>query len=367
MARKKTLAMLKYLFRPLVLTNLKRELNMKMFHLILLFLIASCSFGVRKTGGDGLYEYNPEVPYSSEDLARRSHDYVTTEVRDPAEGKLEELFATNMPDIKKIGIISFEGMIQSTFGGLAPQDSVYMSESGKQILVESLLKVWEQSLSVLGKEITYVKAAKVISAKTSKKYGLDVTDHVLVKRSTLMPDDIFYVNKGKSTTYVALVNPRGMRDLSMVMVPAYQLMAGPKFSDAQKHYVNELCKELGLDAVLVVYSNIEWTTKGIDKHKGNKDISEEAKLSVNASLLIPYSQYHERLDKLKFKGIKPQKNTSYRTYSTEVRIPLVITIPEEEKNFDVIQKNIVSPVMDVYTQLTQMIISRLNADIKKTF
>lgn len=340
---------------------------MKKLNFLFLLFLVSCSMGVTETGGEGHYEYNPLLPYSSEDLSRRSNDYVTTAVRDPIEGKLDELFAPNMPDIKKIGIISFEGMIQSTFGGLAPQDSVYMSVPGKQIMVESFLKIWEQSLGVLGKDIDYVKVAKINSSKVSKNYGLDVTDHVLVKRNTLMPDDIFYVNKGKSTSYIALVNPRGMRDLSMLLVPAYQLMAGPKFTEAQKHYVNELCKELALDGVLVVYSSVEWTTKGTDKHKGDKDISEEAKLSVSASLLIPYSQYHERLDKLKFKGIKPQKNTSYRTYSSEVRIPLTITVSEEDKNFETIEKNILIPVMDVYTQLTQMIISRLDADIKKTF
>ncbi len=340
---------------------------MKLSQLLFLLVLTSCAFGVKETGGEGKYDYNPLLAYSSEDLARRSHDIVKTSVKDPSEGKMEELFAPSMPDIKKIGILSFEGMIQPTFGGLSGQDSVYMTSAGKQILVENLLKVWEQSLTVLGKNIDYVKVAKIMGAESSKKHGLEVTDHVLVKRSKLMPDDIFYLGKGKNTSYNALLNPRGMRDLSMLLVPGYELIGGPKFSDAQKHYVNELCKELGLDAVLVVYSKVEWTAKGVDKHKGDADISEEAVLKVEASLVLPFSNYHNRLDLMKFKGQKPVQNISYRTYATEVRLPLVITVPDEEKSFSTVEKNILSPVMDVYTQLTQMIITRLDEDMKKTF
>lgn len=340
---------------------------MKLTHLFLLIFLASCAFGVKETGGDGQYSYNPLLPYSSEDIARRSHDYVKTSVKDPSEGKLDELFDAKMPDIKKIGIISFEGLIQPTFGGLSTQNSVYMSAAGKQIMVENFLRIWEQSLSVLGKDIEYVRATKINSANSSKKSGLEVTDHVLVNRSTFMPDDIFYLEKGKNTSYNSLMNPRGMRDLSMLLVPAFQLIGGPKFSDAQKHYINELCQELGLDGVLVVFSDVEWTAKGEDKHKGDKSVSEEALIKLKASLVIPYSNYHKRLDLLKFKGIKPQQNISYRTYSADIRLPLTITVSDEEKNFETIEKNILSPLMDVYTQMTQMIISRLDDDIKKTF
>ncbi|MFY7993524.1 MAG: hypothetical protein ACOVP4_09555 [Bacteriovoracaceae bacterium] len=340
---------------------------MKIFLLSFLFIFMSCSIGVKETGGDGLYLYNPVLPYSSEDLQRRAPEFVKTARRDPSEGKLDELFAPSMPDIRKIGVISFEGMIQPTFGGLATQDSVYMSAAGKQIFTENLLRIWEQSLAVLGKDLTYVKVAKMNQAKTSARYGLDVNDYVLVKRNNLMPDDIFYVKKGKTTTSTALMNPRGMRDLSMVLVPAYQLMGGPKFSEAQKHYVNELCKEMGLDALLVIYSNIEWTARGVDKHKNDQDIPEEARLKVEASLIVPYSNYHARLDQLKFNGIKPQQTVTYRAYSTDVRIPVTITLEEEAQNFTTIEKNILAPVMDVYTQLTQMIISRMHDDVKKTF
>ncbi len=338
-----------------------------MINLAFLLILCSCAFGVKETGGDGMFFYRPELAHSSEDLAKNAPEYVKTSVKDPSAGKMDQLFAPGMPAIKRIGIISFEALIQPTYGGIANDNSVFLSASGKQIMVESLLKVWEQSLGILGKDISFVKTAKIDNAKTSQKYGSEATDHIMVNRSHYMPDDIFYLNKGKLTTYTALVNPRKMRDLSLLLVPAYELMGGPKFSDAQKHYVNELCKELNLDGVLVIYNDIEWSAKGVDKYSNNKDIPEEAKLKISASLILPFSNYHHRLDLIKYNGIKPQQNISFRDYKVSVKLPLKISVDEEEKNLTTIEKNILTPVMDVYSQLTQMIISRLSDDMKKTY
>lgn len=340
---------------------------MKIINLAFLLILCSCAFGVKESGGDGLYIYRPELAHSSEELAKNAHEYVKTSMKDPSVGKMEELFAPGMPAIKRIGIISFEALIQPTYGGVAPENSVFLSASGKQLMVESFLKVWEQSLGVLGKDFSFIKTVKIDNAKTSQQYGTDVTDHIKVNRSHYMPDDIFYLNKGKLTTYTALVNPRKMRDLSLLLVPAYELMGGPKFSDAQKHYVNELCKELKLDGVLVIFNDVEWSVKGVDKYSDNKDIPEEAKIKISASLVLPFSNYHHRLDLMKYKGEKPQQSITYRDYKTSVRIPLTLSVAEEEKNLTTIEKNLLTPVMDVYVQLTQMIISELSDDMKKTY
>jgi len=339
---------------------------MKKLNFLFLLCLVSCSYGVKEKGGDVNYSYNPNLPFSSEDLHKRAPDYVKTSQRDPYVGKNKDLFAPAMPDIKKIGIISFEALIQPTFGGTAGQNSIYMSPAGKQIMTENLLSVWEQTLGVLGKDITYVKVAKINHAKTSAKYGNDVTDHVQVKRSKLMPDDIFYVEKGKKTNYTALLNPRGMRDFSMLLVPAYQMMGGPKFSETQKHYINEVCKELGLDGVLVVYSDLDWSVRDYDKDK-KADVSEELRIQISASLILPFSNYHNRLDLTGHKGIKPQHNITYRAYDTDVKVNVVITVPEEDKNFSSVEKNLLTPMMDVYTQLTQMIVLSLRDDMKKTY
>lgn len=339
---------------------------MKISLLVFLLALVSCSYKVKESGGKALYAYDPLVSYSSENLARRAPDYVKTSMRDPSIGKLDELFAPGLPDIKKIGIISFEALIQPTYGGVSDQDSIYLSAAGKQLMAENLLRIWEQTLGVLGKEITYIKSKKINRSKTSPYYGLDVNDYVLVKREKIMPDDIFYLPKGKNTTYTALVNPRGGRDLSMLLVPANQIMGGPKFTETQKHYVNELCKELKLDAVLVVYSSLEWTTKGVDKTK-NIDISEEMRLKLSTSLILPFSNYHKRLDLINNKDQRPQHNITYRSYDVDVRLPIKIVVPEEEKSFDTIDRNLLMPMMDVYSQLTQMIVSSLHSDVKKTF
>src|SRR5690606_32370507 len=142
--------------------------------------------------------------------------------------------------LKRVGIVIFESMIQPTRGGLAGNDLVYLSEAGKQLLTEKLLSVWEEVFGIVAPRLDYVSLNTIKKAPSFNKYGAAEKDYVLSSRAALAPDDIFFLNAGRKTTTTTLLNPRGARDMSFVLVPATELMSGPKWSEHQKHFLNDV-------------------------------------------------------------------------------------------------------------------------------
>jgi len=248
--------------------------------------------GVKKTGGKEVYVYDALVDYNPEKLIELSPKVVTTSVKEPPFGKMKDLFGHGQRPLKKIGIVIFESRIQPTFDGLAGKNLVYLSESGKQILTENFSAIWEQSLKTISPEINYLNIPKIRKSKSFKNYGISQEDYVKTARKTLAPDDIFFLESGRKTTLVTTVNPRGMRDVSFLLVPAFELMGGPKWSEHNKHFINDVARELGLDAVIAVYSEISWTASHIDKHSGAA-LADELLLHLKASILVPLSSYHD--------------------------------------------------------------------------
>lgn len=338
---------------------------MKFLFLVSLSLLFSCGLGVTKSGGDRSYVYDVSKDYSLEALQELSPQVVTTLQRDPIKGTLTDLFSKKQPPLKRIGILVFESIIQPARDGLSKQDKIYLSAAGKQLLTEKLLSIWEQSLPLLGPEIEYVPAEKIKKSKALKTYGLAVTDHVKAKRDAIMPDDIFYVPSGKEISMYTTLNPRGMRDLSLALVPAAELMQGPKYSEHMKHAVNDLTKELKLDAVLVVLSEIKWNSAHIDKHSG-EIFQEEAKISLKATTIVALSSYRKRLEALGEKRDHPSISVSYRAYESSIKIPVEISVPEEQQSFDHIEKELLNPVLKTYSDLTQMMEVQIIQDLKKT-
>lgn len=337
-----------------------------MFRLLIsLVFISSCSLGVVKTGGDRGYAYDVFSDYSQDDLYELSPQIITTMSRDPYKGKLEELFSKNQKPIKRVGILVFESELQPTRSGLATEDKIFLSEQGKQLLTERLLSVWEQSFPILGEGIEYVKVSKIKISKAFKANGSDVEDYIKSKRIALAPDDIFFLPAGKKTAMPTILNPRGMRDLSLALVPASELMAGPKFSEHAKHALNEVAKELNLDAMFVIMNKIHWTASRIDKHSG-EFIPEQVWIKLEASTLIPLSSYHERMHRIGETRDLPNTTIAYRSYETALNIPVLISVPEELQNFDYIEKELLAPTLKTYNDLSQMLQIRMIEDIKKT-
>ena len=330
-----------------------------------LLILSSCSMGTVKTGGERTYAYDVNSSYTSEDLKEMSSQMVQTSYRDPRTGKIQDLFGKNQPPLKRVGIIVFETRIQPTYDGLAGKNMIYMSEAGKQILSENLLRIWEESVKILAPEMDYVTSLQMKKATSFRQYGSNEEDFVKTRRSNLAPDDIFFLESGKKTTTTTIVNPRGMQDVSFLLVPATELMDGPKWSEHNKHFLNDVAKELKLDAAIIVMSDLSWTAAHTDKHSGEV-IPEEIKVEINASTLIPLSGYHQRLENIKISD-KPGVTLCFRSYESELKVPALISAPEEMKNFKTIETELLTPMLKTYKDLSQMTLMRITDDLKKTW
>jgi hypothetical protein len=329
-----------------------------------LFLLASCSLGIQKSGGERSYLYRPSEDYSLNELNELASSVVSIQKRDPQQAKLDDLFNPSQAPLKKIGILVFETILQPTRGGLADADKVYLSEQGKQLLTERMLSIWEQAFPVLAAEIIYIPTSKLKKTRSFTMTGGEVEDFIKTRRTSIGPDDIYYAPKGARTTTATVMNPRGMRDLSLLLVPATELMGGPKWSEHQKHLLNDVAKELGLDAVLIVMTEVSWSASRLDKHSG-VHLNEELKFKISASTLIPLSSFNARLEKLKDKS--PANLTlCYRSYETDFTQPVQLSVDPKEETFFNLEKHLLNPMFKTYRDLVLMNILAINKDLKAT-
>lgn len=326
--------------------------------------LTSCTLGSKSSGGKHRYRYEPDFEYTIEDLRELSPSIVSMQKRDPSAGTLEKLFDPKLPDMKRIGIVVFESEVQATRSGLSGHDKIYPSEKGKQLITEQLLTQWDEGMSLVAPDLEYVRSGVIQSSKAIKLYGLEVEDFIKTDRTSIASDDILWLPSGKKTPLYTVMNPRGMRDLSFMLVPASELMGGPKWSEQNKIFLNDICKELGLDAVIVIMSSVSWTAERKDKFT-NENLPEEMRLKIKATTLVPFGEYHERLKILK-ESERPVINVAYRFHEGELKIPVQISIPENEKNYEQIEKRILSPMFKAYRDLSFMMIDRIAEEIRKT-
>lgn len=328
------------------------------------FLFTSCSLNTKKSGGQHRYRYEPNFEYSLEDLHELAPGVVVMEKRDPRVGKLDKLFAKEMPDIKRIGIVVFETEVQGTRSGLSENDKIYPTEQGKQLITEKFLNLWEEGMPLVAPDLEYIPTADVKKSKAINQYGLSVPDYIKTDRKKIEQDDIQWLGPGKTTPLFTIMNPREMRDLSFMLVPASELMSGPKWSEHNRIFLNDICKELNLDAVFVLMSEVSWTAAKKDKFT-NENIPEEMTIQIKGTTLIPANKYHERLNLLKERE-QQVINVAYRYHEGELRLPVTISIPEEEKNFEQIEKRLLDPMFKAYRDLSFMMIDRMAGEIRKT-
>jgi hypothetical protein len=291
-------------------------------------------------------------------------EIVVTSFKDPNFSTLDNLFGKGQKPLKRIGIVIFEGVVQPTRAGLAESDLIYMNAAGKQLITEDFLTIWDQAMPLLEKNLDYVPVKRLKKAKSVLQYGLDQTDYVKGKSRALAPDDIFYLPKGKETTPLTVMNPRGLRDVSFLLVPANELMGGPKWSEHNKHYLNDAMKELKLDAAIIVMSSASWTAAHMDKHTG-EHYPEQLKVKINASILTSLSDAQERGKKARINDV-PKVNLCYRTYEAQLLSPVTITVQEDQQNFQNIDRELLTPLMKQYRDLSFMVIDTIASDLKKT-
>lgn len=321
--------------------------------------------GTKSSGGGNRYFYDAKKEYTIEELSALSPEIVETSKRDPVVGTLDQLFSKEQKPIKRVGILIFETEIQPTRGGLADANEVFLSEQGKQLVTEKFLKIWEETIQMLHPDFNYVPVSVIKKSQAFSKYGLAQEDYIKTKHSILAPDDIFFLEPGKKTTTTTVVNPRGMRDMSFVLVPAYDLMAGPKWSEHNKHFINEVTKELKLDAVIIVKSEASWTKAHTEKHSG-ENVPEALTLRMKVSTLIPLHDYHARLEKLKMPE-RPGVTLCYRAYETKLSIPVTLSLTPEEKNFSTIEREIITPMFKTYKDMSVMTGHEIVQDVQKTW
>ncbi len=327
-------------------------------------LLTSCSLGTKKTGGQHRYRYEPDFDYGLEDLQALAPGVVTMEKRDPPVGTLDKLFDKKMPDIKRIGIVVFESEVQGTRTGLSGVDLIYPNEQGKQLITEKFFTVWDEGITFIAPDLTYVPSSEIKASKALSQYGLEVTDYVKTDRIAIESDDIQWLPPGKATPLFTIMNPRGMRDISFMLVPASELMGGPKWSEHNKIFLNDIANELKLDAVFVIMSEVSWTAAHKDKFT-NENIPEEIVLKLKGTTLIPFGNYHERLKELK-ENNRPIINVAYRYHEGKLKVPVSISVPQEEQNFETVENRLLNPMFKAYRDLTFMMIDRMAEEIRKT-
>jgi hypothetical protein len=335
--------------------------------LLALLLLSSCATftGAKESGGEERYVYDNSVEYTSEELVQIAPGIVKTSFREPPTGKLVNLFSKTQKPLKRVGIIVFETMIQPTVDGLAGHDKVYVSSAGKQLMTEKFLSIWNQSFPILGQDFDYVSIPKIKKAKALHEYGTLVKDHVNSNRSALDPDDISYIPKGKITTSSTTLNAREMQDVSFVLVPGAELMQGPKFSDHNKHFANDLAKELKLDAVIIVMSKVSWSAARMEKNTGVL-VSEDLILEIKSSTLIPIHEYNERLNKSGLNGSQSNTTMCFRAYEGSLKFPILLSVAPEQENFKTIEKELLDPMIKAYKDLAQITIVRMLQDMRTT-
>src|SRR5690606_994117 len=212
---------------------------------------------------------------------------------------------------------------------------------------------WEESINVFGNDFTLIPQSKMKKAAVLRSAGEVQEDFIKTKRKILAADDIMILEKGKKTTMSTVINPRQMQDLSFLLAPGYDLMGGPKWSEHKKHLVNDVAKELKLDALILVKSDVSWSYPE----------GEMATIKLKASTIVPLSSYHERLEKVGDKS-RPNVTLCLNSYLGEVKVPVKLLYPEKEGVFSQVEEELILPMMSGYNNLSQMMISRIFEDLR---
>ena len=324
-----------------------------------LLLVASCAHKVRQDGGSAKFDSQVFSSLSPAEIPAYAQTVVLREERDPDRLTLKEIKNAPEGQIKRAAILVFETEIQPSRSGLATDQNVYLSPRGKQILTEELLRHWEKELRRVSSKTTWIKRSELFKSKAYRSGGFTMDDLVLRRNDQLSEADAFWKIRGQAIPETSLVVPRNYQDVSMVFVPATQLMNGPKPSQHQHHWVNDVCRELNLDAVLLVYTGAEWRQEQIDK-KTNEKLAEELKVKMNVSLVYPFSSYHAVGAKKMENGL-PKLNIPVATYTVKATSPIKIT--GVEQNFKMAQTQVLTPYRQTVEALSTVVIERLATDL----
>lgn len=344
---------------------------MKYFFLLCLITLSgfftSCAHKVVQDGGQVAFDYDAFKNMAPEERLTYAQTVVRRERRNPEGVELEDLAQQPAGKIKKIAIVLFETQIKASRSGLANERNIYLSESGKQALTESFYRTFEFELKKLSlpMALEWVSKEELEGSRAFRGYGSVYRDFMLNRSKKLSDLDVFWKKGGEKIPETSLLLPANMQDISLMYVPAYELMGGAKSSEHQSHWVNDLCKELGLDAVVVASISADWSRGGVDK-RTKAVVPENMIITAEATVLYPWSTHHKILEAQK-KSISHKRNMALAAYSSKAEVPVTITLPPEQETFEVAMKNVIFPLTVHTESLLSLLAQRMVADIYQTY
>lgn len=336
-----------------------------MLRIFFLLILTSCTLGSSRFGGKNSYHYDPSYNYTSHDLLNLSRDIVTAYQRDPRQLSWDKAFTKKHP-IKKTSTFSFESIVQPTRAGIAGFDKIYLSPKGKQILSEKLLAVWEEALTTVSHPgMTYLAMKELFNDyELHGKHGLGVKSFGGTFQDGLENDDIFFKKRGKSLSSLALFSPSFTRDLSLLLVPAYQLFGGPRGNEFQKYYLAETFEKYNFDAVFSVMVEIDWQASRVDKIT-QQSIHERATLKLKVTPLISYKEFTQRLIAEGINSDRDVPNLNWGAYESSIQIPIQLDSLNEQSTLEEIDRVLLRPIFKTYTDMCVMMAHRISQDFKR--
>lgn len=337
-----------------------------MLRLLPLIFLASCTLGGQKFGGTKAYQYTGDASYNQQQLNELSSSIVTSYKKDPRQMSWDKVFKKSNGDIKSFSTVSFETIIQPTRAGLSGADKIYLSSKGKQVLTEKLLVIWEEAFATAKDESFTYKRMKELFGKDQvhTKYGTAVKNFGGDYQKGLESDDIFFKEKGKTLSALALFTPVYARDLSLLLVPGYQLFGGPRGNDYQKYYVEELTRQEKLDALFTMLVEIDWQSSREDKIT-KQSLQEKAIIKIKLTPILSYKNFSERLKKQGKDISHGLPNLNWGSYEAQVDIPIELEKISIDSSLDEIDSSLLRPILKSYADLCIMITDRLNNDFKR--
>lgn len=338
---------------------------MRLSSCLLLLSLIACSAHEKKMGRGEIY-HGEEI--TAENKAEMNDKFVKSMFRDSPKGFHDKAFHAPNGSIKKIGFIFFETTIQPTLDGLSSEPNYYFTNHAKQIYTETLYKKWLENIKKWDPKIELVKVEDAFAANlTYKNYIEDFVDYVTEPGEELLPQDVQYLEKGKSTTINSLMMPRKFKDLSLLGSPVAMFLTANKYSDYHKYWLSDVAQELDLDAFLVVYSKMSWDRQSVDPLDVKKIIPESGKIKIEAAFSMPYKRYQSLL---KDNGYTPALNPGsipFMSYEETALIELKIEKPKPEQSskagFD---ENVWNKMFPAYTNMVQLMTDRMEQDLLGT-
>jgi hypothetical protein len=333
--------------------------------LIFLSLVACSSVLYRLDGGGEKFDLTTYQTLSSDLHPTYAQLVVEREIRSEQDKHVENFLKSKEAALYRLGVAIVEAEWQPTLSGLAFEDQFYLSNRGKQILTHEIYEEFLNSLTQLGLKFGFsvLTHDEVIESDSLKKFGSPYPDYVLEEDRLLTNLDFFFLKKGKAIDSASRVMPRGMQDLSLLKVSAFDLMSGPKPTQHQHHWVNELCEENNLDGIILLNLKAEWKTKDskTNSNKKNDDIY-SLFMSAHASILYPWSKLNKTV---KVNTQLPKLNVPLALYKIHHELVLgqELRVNPEMK---IGQLKLLTPLKENQKAFVNLIAQRMATDIMQT-